>query len=202
MCSDFSAAQTVSLPVSPIDKNKRFIPPLKHPLLPSLTPNSPLPSIEYDPSNVVVDPPLPSSYEVLYSSPSPNKVPSGICYSSLSPRVLIKSNPVPGSPFQSSSDSVWLSKLSNYDDDADALFRSKGVEAFETSEVRKFFLLHPDQYDLLPSDTISKIPDLSIRKVYFCHALNHIVTTEPGEFENPDGVPAPEFDWKAAMSVM
>ncbi len=67
-----------STPVSPVDSNKPFCLPLKHPLLTSLTSNSPLPSIELDPSNMVVDPPLPSSYDVLYVATSPSRVPKSI----------------------------------------------------------------------------------------------------------------------------
>ena len=52
-------------PVSQVDSNKPFVLPLKHPLPASLTPHSPLPSVEFDPSNVVIELPLPSSYEVL-----------------------------------------------------------------------------------------------------------------------------------------
>ena len=106
-----SAPHNAPLPVSPVDVNKQFMPPLKHPLLPSLTPNSPLPSIGFDPSNVIVDPPLPSSYEVLYSSPSPTKITSGVRYSSLSPKMLVKSDPVPDSPFRQSGDSIWIPRL-------------------------------------------------------------------------------------------
>ncbi len=49
-----SSSQTLSLPISPVDTNKQFIPPLKHPLSPSLTPICPLRSFEFDPSRVLV----------------------------------------------------------------------------------------------------------------------------------------------------
>ncbi len=130
-------------PVSPILLDKPFVLPLKHPLSPSLTSHSPLPSIDFDPSNVVVDPPLPNSYEVRYTA-SPSKVPKEVRYSSLSPKVLVKGSPVPDSPFQSSDGGVWMSTLSNYDDEVDALSRTGRKFSNEDPPIRKFFLLHPN----------------------------------------------------------
>ncbi len=183
-----------STPVSPMLSDKPFVLPLKHPLPPSLTSRSPLPGIDFDPSNVVVDPPLPSSYEVRYAASSPSKVPKEVRYFSLSPRVLVKGSPAPDSPFQSSGGGVCMSTLSNYDDEMDALSRAGREFISKDPPIRKFFLLHPDQNHLISSEAISKVPDLDSRKVYYCPVLNHIVTCEEGEFENEAGVPAPEFD--------
>ncbi len=55
-------------------------------------------------------------------------------------------------------------------------------------------MLPPNQYHLLPADTLAKIPEMDSRKVYFCSVLNHVVTCEVGEFEDDSGNPAPEFD--------
>ncbi len=85
-----------------------------------------------------------------------------------------------------------MSALSNYDDEVDAISRTGRTGG--KHNVRKFFLVHPNQYHLVPTEALLKIPDLSSRKVYFCPLLNHIVTCEEGEFENDEGIPAPEFD--------
>ncbi len=186
-------------PVSPVVSNRPFVLPLKHPLPPSLTPHSPLASIEFDPSNVVVEPPLPSSYEVLHTASSPAKIPKEVRYSSLSPRVLVRASSSSDSPFRSSVGGVWMSALSNYDDEVDAISRTGRAE--KDHVIRKLFLLHPNQYHLVPSEALSKVPELDLRKVYLCPSLNHIVTCEEGEFENEEGVPAPEFDLSSILKA-
>ncbi len=67
-------------------------------------------------------------------------------------------------------------------------------DAKQDHSIRKFFLLHPNQYHFLPSEALSKVPHMDSRKVYFSPVLKHVVACKEGECEYESGVHAPEFD--------